>query len=205
MYTEWLKQLIDELAKPLPGLEAQQRLSPPGVDHSPAGKSEKESAVLIVLYNDAGKTRTLFIKRAEYDGVHSGQVSLPGGMFKQSDINLRNTALRETFEETGIPESSVEIIGSLTALYIPVSGITVHPFVGFCRNKPTLTPDPTEVKYIIEAGIEELLNPDNQKYKVMQIGEKEVDIPYFDIYGEHIWGATAMIMSEFLEIIKRMV
>jgi 8-oxo-dGTP pyrophosphatase MutT (NUDIX family) len=203
MDSNWVIRLMEELAKPLPGVEAQLRLSPPGRNLK-TEKSGKESAVLIILFQSEEKIRTIFIKRAEYNGVHSGQVSLPGGMFKHTDKTLRNTALRETREETGITENQVKIVGSLTSLHIPVSGITVYPYVGYCCERPEMTPDPFEVKYLIEASIEELLDPSNQKYKIMQIGDSEIEIPYFDINGEHIWGATAMIMAEFLEIIKKM-
>jgi 8-oxo-dGTP pyrophosphatase MutT (NUDIX family) len=204
MYRNWVKRLMDELAKPLPGVDAQLRLSPPGRHHITPEKISKESAVLIVLYPDDGDICTIFIKRAEYNGAHSGQVGLPGGMYEMTDRNLRNTALRETCEETGICERKVQIIGSLTSLYIPVSGITVYPFVGYCCYKPDLKPDPTEVRYIIETTLSNLLDPGNQKHKSMIIGDSEIDIPYFDIDGDHIWGATAMIIAEFLEVLKRM-
>jgi 8-oxo-dGTP pyrophosphatase MutT (NUDIX family) len=198
----WVTKLTDELARPLPGVEAQLRLSPPGRIPVKNEKPGKKSAVLVVLYGLKEKIGTVFIKRTEYLGVHSGQVSLPGGMYKLSDGSLRNTALRETREETGIPEDHISIIGALTSLHIPVSGITVFPFVGYCGERPVLTPDPFEVKYIIEANLDELLNPSNHKHKTMQIGDNEIDIPYFDIRGDHIWGATAMIISEFLEVVK---
>lgn len=195
---------MDELAKPLPGIDAQLRLSPPGRNILTPGKEIKESAVLIVLYPDNGEIHTIFIKRAEYNGVHSGQVGLPGGKYEITDMNLRNTALREACEETGICEKQVQIIGALTSLHIPVSGITVYPFVGYCCSKPNIKPDPTEVKYIIETTISKLLDPANKKHKKMAIGDSEIEIPFFDINGDHIWGATAMIMAEFLEVVRRM-
>lgn len=202
MDNKWVIRLIDELANPLPGIEAQLRLSPPGRNLI-SEKTGKASAVLIVLYQFSDRIRTVFIKRAEYNGIHSGQVGLPGGMYKQTDKTLLNTALRETWEETGISENQVNIAGSLTSLYIPVSGITVYPYVGYCRDKPVMTPDPAEVKYLIEVAVDELLDPVNQKLKIMHIGDSDIEIPYFDINGEHIWGATAMIMAEFLEVIKK--
>lgn len=203
MHWQRVKKLGEELSKPLPGVEAQLRLSPPARHIFEADKSVRASAVLIVLYPVEQKTHTVFIKRAEYNGVHSGQVSLPGGMFNSSDDNLQRTALRETREETGVQEQDVEIIGNLTKLYIPVSRVNVFPFVGICHSRPKFTPDPYEVKYLIETDLEELSDPANQKQKIMLIGDHEIEIPYFDIRGDHIWGATAMIMSEFMEIIKK--
>ena len=200
---QWVTKLSEELLKPLPGIDAQLRLSPPARQMIESDMPVRDSAVLIVLYSIEQKVHTVFIKRAEYNGVHSGQVCLPGGMFKPSDDGLQRTALRETREETGVPENDVEIIGNLTKLYIPVSRVNVFPFVGVCRNRPIFTPDPFEVRYLIETGLEELSDPANQKQKIMQIGDHEIEIPFFDIHGDHIWGATAMIMSEFLEIVRR--
>lgn len=203
MHKTWVLRLTEELAKPLPGVEAQLRLSPPGRRPEIANTRVRESAVLIVLFLQEKQIRTVFIKRGEYEGVHSGQVSLPGGMYKVSDKSLKATALRETMEETGLPGEKISIIGNLTSLHIPVSNIKVYPFVGLYYDKPIFSPDTFEVKYIIETSLQELLNPKNQKFKIMQIGDSEIEIPYFDIRGDHIWGATAMIMSEFLELVKR--
>ncbi len=196
---------MDELAKPLPGVDAQLRLSPPGRENIIGNKSSKESAVLIVLYPNKGEIGTIFIKRTEYNGAHSGQVGLPGGMYEPTDNSLQNTALRETCEETGICEKKIQIIGALTSLYIPVSRIIVYPFVGYCCSKPALNPDPSEVKYIIETNLSKLLDPKNQKSKKMMVGDSEIEIPYFDINGDHIWGATAMIVAEFLEVAGRVI
>jgi 8-oxo-dGTP pyrophosphatase MutT (NUDIX family) len=198
----WVNHLRRKLSGPLPGIEAQLRLSPPGRHMPEPDRPARKSAVLVVLYSIQGKLSTVFIKRTEYNGVHSGQVSLPGGMYKESDENLERTALRETHEEIGVPEKELIITGRLTSLHIPVSGIIVFPFVAVCSQRPEFVPDPFEVKYLIETGVEELLDKENHKQKIMLIGDREIEIPYFDIHGDQIWGATAMIMSEFLEIIK---
>jgi 8-oxo-dGTP pyrophosphatase MutT (NUDIX family) len=203
MNEKWLKKLKEELLKPLPGIEAQRRLSPPARHITQPDNPTRQSAVLIMLYPFDKNLCTVFIKRPEYNGIHSGQVSLPGGMYKDSDEGLENTALRETWEETGVPSDKISLIGKLTSLHIPVSGITVFPFVGVCKTKPEFKPDSFEVKYLIETSVDELQNPQNKKQKLMVIGDKEIEIPYFDIHGEHIWGATAMIISEFLELAVR--
>jgi 8-oxo-dGTP pyrophosphatase MutT (NUDIX family) len=203
MKKQWVNRLIDELKKPLPGIEAQLRLSPPVRLHNVKTKTPRRSAVLILLYPKDSKPYIVFIKRGEYKGVHSGQISLPGGMYKKTDRILRQTALRETMEETGVIENQVEIIGNLTPLHIPISNFNVYPFVGYCLDRPVFKPDPFEVKYIIEAALNELLDTENQKHKLMHIGGNEIEIPYFDLHGDHLWGATAMIISEFLEVVKK--
>ncbi len=201
----WIEKLEEELAKPLPGIEAQQRLSPPERHNAEYPlHNVKKSAVLILLYRINGELKTVFIKRAEYDGIHSGQVSLPGGVYENVDGNMQNTALRETQEETGLSPDNIRVIGTLTSLHIPVSNYLVYPFVGFCANEPEFHPDPVEVSYLIETSITELLKPENRKKKIMTIGDSAIEIPYFDIEGNHIWGATAMIISEFLEVIGKM-
>jgi 8-oxo-dGTP pyrophosphatase MutT (NUDIX family) len=202
MDARWIERLKNELAKPLPGIEAQMRLSPQARNLIEPKGHTRESAVMIMLYPAGEEIRTVFIKRTEYEGVHSGQVSLPGGMRKNTDETLERTALRETFEETGVSPELIHVIGRLTSLHIPVSGNLVFPFVGICEKKPQFKPDPFEVNYLIEAGLDELTSPANKKSKIMSISGYEIDIPYFDIQGDHIWGATAMIMSEFLEIVS---
>jgi|WetSurMetagenome_2_1015567.scaffolds.fasta_scaffold18777_3 8-oxo-dGTP pyrophosphatase MutT (NUDIX family) len=203
MEKDWVTRLIAELAGPLPGVEAQLRLSPPERRMVEPGTRKRKSAVLFVLYPVQEKVYTVFIKRSEYNGIHSGQVGLPGGMYKRTDCTLLNTALRETMEETGIPEHEIAVAGNLTPLHIPVSNIQVFPFVGICQTKPEMKHDPREVSYLIECSMNELTDPGNQKHKNMYIGEREIIIPYYDIRGDHIWGATAMIVSEFTEIFKR--
>jgi 8-oxo-dGTP pyrophosphatase MutT (NUDIX family) len=198
----WKERLIRELEKPLPGTMAQLKMSP-DVRRPVSGQYPlRDAGVLLLLFPVESIVYTLFIKRAEYDGVHSGQVSFPGGMFEEEDEILANTALREAQEETGIDPGKVEILGKLTPLHIPVSNINVHAFIGYTNSIPVFIPDPTEVQYVIEENVEELLKESNHKSKVMDILGTVVTVPYFDIKGEHVWGATAMMLSEFTEILK---
>jgi 8-oxo-dGTP pyrophosphatase MutT (NUDIX family) len=203
MTDNWKEHLALELQKPLPGVNAQLRMSP-AMRRPVSGEYPlKNAGVLIILYPHGGRVYTVFIKRTEYEGVHSGQVSLPGGMFEEEDGSLMNTAIREANEETGIEVKSVEIIGKLTPLHIPVSNVNVHAFVGVTDSRPAFVPDPSEVQYLIEESLDELLNEVNLKTKSMTLFGNEVIVPYFDIRGNHIWGATAMIISEFAEIAGR--
>jgi 8-oxo-dGTP pyrophosphatase MutT (NUDIX family) len=199
----WFKKLELELTRPLPGVEAQLRMAPDMRRPEPGDLPLRNGGVLILVYPHRDKLSTVLIKRTEYDGIHSGQVSFPGGMYEEEDGSLLNTALREAREETGIEISSVRVIGPLTPLHIPVSNVIVHAFVGVTHSRPKFNHDPVEVQYLIEESIHKLLNKANQKTKIMLIAGKEVIVPYFDMMGDHVWGATAMILSEFLEVIGR--
>jgi 8-oxo-dGTP pyrophosphatase MutT (NUDIX family) len=203
MTVNWIERLASELKNPLPGVDAQLRMSPAMRRPETAEYPLKNAGVLILLYPNEGRVYTVFIKRTEYEGVHSGQVSLPGGMFEEEDGSLVNTALREANEETGVNILSVTVIGKLTPLHIPVSNVNVHAFVGVADSRPVFLHDPAEVQYLIEESLDELLNEVNHKTKTMTLFGNEVVVPYFDIKGNHIWGATAMIISEFSEIVKR--
>jgi 8-oxo-dGTP pyrophosphatase MutT (NUDIX family) len=202
MTENWIEKLASELRKPLPGIDAQLRMSPEGRRPVSLQYPLKNAGVLILLFPERGRIHTVFIKRTEYEGVHSGQVSLPGGMYKEEDGSLLNTALREAEEETGIDILSVTIIGKLTPLHIPVSNVNVHAYVGVTGIRPSFHHDPAEVQYLIEESLDELLSEVNRKTKTMNLFGNEVMVPYFDIKGDHIWGATAMIISEFSEIFK---
>lgn len=199
----WVSKLSEELLKPLPGAEAQLRMSPS--IRRPFSESQplKKGGVLLLIYPHHASMHTVFIKRSEYGGIHSGQISLPGGMYEENDVTLLRTALREAMEETGLSADKIKIIGQLTPLNIPVSNTDVFPYVGISHERPAFNHDPSEVQYLIETSIDELLNPVNRKHKIMEIGGNQVEVPYFDIQHNHIWGATAMILSEFLEIVRR--
>lgn len=160
-------------------------------------------AVMILLYPVDSRLYTLFIQRPVYEGVHSGQISFPGGKMEKYDDSLIKTAIRETCEETGIPETSISIIGTLTPLYISVSNIEVTPVVGYCLERPVFSPDKHEVLHLVESDLNHFLNPATVKERPMTIRGEELLIKYYDYNGNIIWGATAMILNELLVIIKR--
>ncbi len=197
------------LLGPLPGKEAQALMMPIARDKNirlpkflmPPVKS----AVLILLYNDSvGNIKFPLIQRPDYDGAHSGQISLPGGKSEKTDRNLLETALRETEEEIGIKRADVEVLGTLTDLHIIVSNYDVTPVLGFTDQMPQFSIDEDEVVEVIEADLTDLTAKDKLKEgEVLLRGKYKIRTPYFDI-GEHIvWGATAMILSEFSVILKK--
>ena len=199
----WEYQLEQELKKPLPGLDAQLMMAPEMRRPVNSDLPFRDGGVMILIYPRGGLWHTVFIKRTEYDGIHSGQVSFPGGIYEDDDVTLVNTALRETQEETGLPVSAVTLIGQLTPLLIPVSNVRVHTFVGRVEYRPEFRHDTSEVQYLIEESLDELLNEENHKTSMMSVLGRDIRVPYFDIQGNRIWGATAMILSEFLEVVKR--
>jgi 8-oxo-dGTP pyrophosphatase MutT (NUDIX family) len=144
-----------------------------------------------------------FILRPTYDGAHSGQVSLPGGKFEPDDRDLLDTARRETQEEIGVEGNKIKLIGSLSEMYIVVSNFKVLPVVGYLDHKPAFIPEIKEVARIIHSPLDHILDQQRRKEKDIIVGNNyKIRSPYFDIDGEVIWGATAMILSELVTLIQ---
>lgn len=197
--------LKDAFNGPLPGKEAQLLMSPSvrftGV-HLPNRSLARESSVLILLYPKNGVWYIPLMQRQVYIGAHSGQISFPGGKKEKSDKHHWATALRETYEELGVKYEDIEFVGELTSLYIPNSNYIVYPQVGIIKYTPNFVPDSREVASIIEAPLNELCNPNNIKRFTRQINDIMVDAPYFSFQSYEIWGATAMMMSEFFQVLN---
>jgi 8-oxo-dGTP pyrophosphatase MutT (NUDIX family) len=143
------------------------------------------------------------MQRPDYDGVHGGQISFPGGKKESGDKDVIQTALREANEETGIDPEEVSIIGSLTTLFIPVSNMIVTPVTAWMDKKPVFNWLSDEVVFLIDADLKRLLDPSIVKTKPFYIRGEMLDIKYFDYEDHTIWGATAMILHELLIIIRR--
>ena len=204
---DFADKLKEEIDKGLPGTEVQWALASSDrlVKDFPRVPQEDSThaAVLITLYPIDRIIHTVFIQRPEYDGVHGGQISFPGGKREPSDTDLLQTAVREAAEETGINPTDLRILGTLTPLFIPVSNIVVTPFVGYSERRFLFVPDPAEVVFIIEADIRPFLDYSITKTRPYEIRGEMIDIKYFDYKNNVIWGATAMILHELLTIIKR--
>ncbi len=194
------------LALPRPGRAAQMRMSPrprPGdIYPLPPEIKAREAAVIILLYPRADSLDFILTRRTETVDTHKGQISLPGGAQEKGE-SLEQTALREASEELGIDLAGIEILGrSLTPIYVPISGFRVTPFVGFSRVRPELFLETEEVGEVIEAPLELLLQAES-------VGEEEWElhgfvsrVPYFNVKGYKVWGATGMILSEFSEMLQ---
>lgn len=207
MQSEFIAQLKQEIAKGLPGWEAQKRMAPLGRQQSryyPNVKNEsRESSVLIWLFQNEGEIFTRLILRAEF-GVHSGQVAFPGGQFEQNDGSLWNTALREAHEEVGLQPDKIEEVGALTPLYIPPSNFWVYPFIGTSAKAEPGEISKAEVQRYFDVNIMRLLQPDLKGEKLVKSGVGvDITAPVYNLQGYTIWGATAMILSELEELIRR--
>lgn len=165
------------------------------------------SAVLIVIYFEAGTPHFILTERQNYTGKHGGQISLPGGKVEPSDRGTAETALRETEEEIGIEAKAISLLGNLTEVYIPVSNFLIHPYIGHISVLPELTPNSREVKSIIHCSLPDLLNRENRiitRFKT-ENGIWMKNIPAFNFNQKIVWGATAVILNEFKFILQRLV
>lgn len=204
---DFVEKLKAELSATLPGVEAHLRLAPEmRINDIKIGITPDhaiESAVLIILYPSKNRLHTVVILRNEYDGAHSGQISLPGGKSEDSDIDYQQTALREAEEEIGIRPSQMEILGMLSRFYVRPSNFVINPYIAFCTHKPDFHPDAIEVQRIIEIDIFDEINSDRIVTKTITFKNKmQVNAPGFEVGGEFMWGATAMIFSELIHVLK---
>ena len=206
-FLEFLENLKTEISDILPGFNAQKSMSPSIredlIGNANPNSNTRQSAVLILLFIEENQICTIFIKRPVYEGPHSGQVSFPGGKYDETDLTIQQTALRETQEEIGVNSNEINLIGALTPLYIPISNLMVNPFVGFISTTPILHPNLQEVAYTVTVPLDDLLNPQNKSIKVISSHNRPISAPYYNVSNEMIWGATAMILAEFLEIVKK--
>jgi 8-oxo-dGTP pyrophosphatase MutT (NUDIX family) len=211
-------RLREALSKPLPGLDAQLRMAPsprPGWDPLKVPEGAANGAALLLVYptyveatvGQPQANETLHIAltvRGSGLRNHTGQVSLPGGRVEEGET-FEGAALREATEEIGVDPGTVELLGRLTPLHIPVSGFLLHPVVGFTTMRPAFQRAEWEVSRIIEAPVSLLSDPSIIKReirtRVVKGQSVDVDVPYFDIDGEKVWGATAMVLAEFCAIL----
>ncbi|MCC1484857.1 NUDIX hydrolase [Winogradskyella immobilis] len=167
-------------------------------------KEAQIAAVLALFYPNVNNDTTLvLILRNTYKGVHSAQVGFPGGKVEASDINLKATALRETEEEIGVKQHSIEIVKEMSPLYIPPSNFLVHPFMGISKKPLQFIKDDGEVNAIIEVSLQDLLDETKvQQTKVPTSYNVEVEVPAFILNDYVVWGATAMMLSEIKVLLK---
>ncbi len=163
----------------------------------PPDAQTREAGVLVLVYPGEAGLTTLLIQRAPDPGVHSGQVAFPGGGREPEDSDPVATALREAHEEIGLCRADVTVLGHLTQLYIPPSGYLVWPVVGALAARPALRPNPLEVAGLLELPLAALLDEGTKHERDWELGGMTFRVPYYDVQGQVVWGATALMLSEF--------
>jgi 8-oxo-dGTP pyrophosphatase MutT (NUDIX family) len=196
--------IADAFKNELPGKESHFKAIPesrrmPDINFRP--DLAKKSAVLLLLYPENESWHIPFIRRTGNGTIHSGQIAFPGGKFEDGDADFIETAKREAWEEIGIKREDVEVINVLSSLYIPVSNFVVYPVVGFVNYKPEFTMFKEEVADILPVDLKTLINNEIQ-IKTLQIGNIEINAPLYAYQGFDVWGATAMILTEFIDVLK---
>ena len=194
------------LSHSLPGEKAHRLLLPSGRKLKPVTSdlSVNQSGVLLTIFPDNDQLYTCFIRRPETMKNHAGQISFPGGRQEKQDPDLIATALRESNEEVGIIPSDIDILGRLSPLYVPVSNFFISPVVGWSESKPDFQINHSEVDDLILVPIRELMAPEAIQTTRIELRNGHREVPCFRFNGHIIWGATAMIFSEFREILKQM-
>jgi len=189
---------------PLPGLEAQLTMAPrPRPFSPPPGVEPRQAGVLLLLYPIHGVLHLALTVRMPSLNYHSGQISLPGGGWEEGDASFQATALREAQEEIGVGADGLELLGSLTPLYVPPSHNVVHPLVAYAPQRPAFQPDPQEVAELLEVPLHLLLDPATRREEDWPWRGAPLHVPFYAV-GEHkVWGATAIIVAEFLALVKR--
>lgn len=208
MLEKFVVELKQQMGEGLPGREAQMLMAPRRMGQLQRSFNHlsppRESAVLILFYPQDGQIHFPLMVRPTYRGVHSGQISFPGGKFEVEDSTLQNTALREAEEEIGIDRSQVEVFGQLSSHYIPPSNFNIEPYLAFTTDKPRFVREEKEVEEILEVALNDILDQKLRKQtRLTPYNGVEIETPYFDIQDRVVWGATAMILSELAEIIKQ--
>jgi 8-oxo-dGTP pyrophosphatase MutT (NUDIX family) len=196
------------LTQPLLGWAAQKRLAPAHRVNQNRSlfirEDHRDSGVLMLLYpNEQDQLHFILIRRPVYNGAHSGQLAFPGGR-READESLETTALRETNEEIGVPPEEITVLGELSPLYIPVSNYLVYPFVGYYPAYPVCRANPREVAEILYPSLDSLLDP-----SIIHVEQREfpevgwMDVPFYKILGQTVWGATDMILTEFIDLFRQ--
>ena len=203
-FQRFITQLKITINKDLPGEESHQKMRviyDQSIELPFSKINSIPAAVLILLYLADNEIYFFLTKRTDELKHHKGQISLPGGT-QEGNEKLIDTALRETQEEIGINKTSISIIGTITPLFVPVTGFMIYPFIGYSLNKLNPKPDPVEVATIFSVNISDLLNKENRTTEQRNIRGYDVQVPYFKLNDYQVWGATSMILSEFRDLIK---
>jgi 8-oxo-dGTP pyrophosphatase MutT (NUDIX family) len=206
MQDTFIERLTERYEKGLPGRDYQLRMAAILKRHIfDAPPTARKAAVLMLMFPQNGEWHIVLTERTgNSNDPHSKQISFPGGSVEASDVDLAATALRETYEEIGVEPSRIEMIGAMTDVYIPVSNFHVQPYLAWTNTPPQYKRQETEVKTVIDVPFSVLKDANNWKVKDIYISETYnlKNVPYFDVYGKSVWGATAMMLAELLELVR---
>lgn len=212
-FQELLNNFYIELGKKLPGEESHLKMAPyKRASANTILNSEttpRIASTLLLLHEKKTEINFTLIKRPNYDGTHGGQISFPGGKLEKNET-IKEAAIRETEEEIGILKQDINILGELTQVYIPPSNFLITPFIGFIDSTPIYQPDSREVEKIIDVSLSQLLDErlvKTKKIAMSKHGKNKlyIDAPYFELENQVVWGATALVLSEFKDILKKII
>ncbi len=192
----------------LPGQDAQYKAVPPNrpftdLEKAHRNPATRKAAVMALVHPVNDISHLALIRRNEYPGVHSGQVSFPGGKVEAADKNLVETATRETREEVGVNPEEYQVYSELTEVFIPPSQFLVQPYVGMSRSELHFEKDDREVVKVIHAPLSVFAAEGALQNHKMDLGGLKMNIPAYEYEGNIIWGATAMMISELMEVFRR--
>ena len=162
----------------------------------------RKAGVLLHVFNGGDGLEVLYMRRPAYEGTHGGQVSFPGGKHESGDKDFLQTALREAEEEVGLKATNVQVLRSLSPLYIPPSNFLVHPYLSYADHRPELVLDPKEVEHVFSIPVEALLSDELVGKTKVKTKMGTMTVPAYHWNGEIIWGATAMITAELTMLLS---
>jgi 8-oxo-dGTP pyrophosphatase MutT (NUDIX family) len=199
------RALRKRLAGTLPGVAAQMRFAPyptrPGWRAGEFPEDSRAAAALLLLYPHTDGIALPLTVRSRRLARHAGQISLPGGATDAGET-LADAALREAAEEIGVEAAAVRVLGELTPVHVLVSGFTLHPVVGVTDERPTFIAAEHEVEEILEVSLDHLRDASRIRRGTRMREGVAVEYPYFDLLGHQVWGATAMVLGEFICLLQ---
>ncbi|MGB7294383.1 MAG: CoA pyrophosphatase [Candidatus Aminicenantales bacterium] len=203
-FKKCMETLEERLRRPKPGLISQLKMVPghrrDDKTYQEVGDSCHKAGVLVLLYPKNARLHIVLTRRTANVAHHQAQISFPGG-HKDSHETVLETALREAEEEINVPSSSIRVLGELTPLYIRPSDYCIYPIVAAAESRPEFRPSPHEVAEVLEIPLDHLLDGQNVRREIWPLGGLEVSIPFYFYQGHKIWGATAMVIAELLDLL----